>query len=112
MLGRDLREARQAWLESSQDAQERERREGTTFLLSVDAAGRHGDFHALRHSAITRWVKSGMNPKEAQALARHSTITLTFDRYTHISLADTAAAMAKVPGIEGTQDRKTKRKAP
>ncbi len=41
------------------------------------------DFHALRHSYVTHLVMSGVNPKIVQALARHSTITLTMDRYAH-----------------------------
>jgi integrase len=39
------------------------------------------DFHALRGSAVTHWVDSGIEPSVAQKLARHSTITLTMDRY-------------------------------
>lgn len=39
------------------------------------------DFHALRHSYITILMEDGNNPKVVQALARHSSITLTF-RYT------------------------------
>lgn len=38
------------------------------------------DFHALRHTLCTRLAKSGTSPKEAQMLARHSSITLTMDR--------------------------------
>ena len=42
------------------------------------------DFHSLRHTFITRLTRSGVSPKTAQSLARHSTITLTMDRYTHV----------------------------
>lgn len=44
------------------------------------------DFHALRQSYITHGslIRSGANPKVVQMLARHSTITLTLDRYTHV----------------------------
>ena len=38
-------------------------------------------FHALRHTFITNLARSGVHPKTAQSLARHSTITLTMDRY-------------------------------
>jgi integrase len=41
------------------------------------------DFHALRHSFITNLARSGVQPYEAMALARHSTITLTMNFYTH-----------------------------
>lgn len=36
-----------------------------------------------------------MNPKDAQTLARHITITLTLDRYAHVGLRDQAAALDK-----------------
>jgi len=39
------------------------------------------DFHSLRATYITLLVASGVDPKRVQALARHSTITLTMDRY-------------------------------
>jgi hypothetical protein len=32
-------------------------------------------------------------PKVAQALARHSTITLTMDRYTHLQMGDLVEAV-------------------
>lgn len=35
-------------------------------------------------------------PKDAKELARHSTITLTMDRYAHVGIRDTAAAVAKL----------------
>jgi len=41
------------------------------------------DFHSLRHSFITNLARSGVKPYEAMALARHSTITLTMNYYTH-----------------------------
>ncbi|HQR43050.1 MAG TPA: tyrosine-type recombinase/integrase [Gemmatales bacterium] len=43
------------------------------------------DFHGWRHSYITYLVTSGMNPKQAQSLARHSDIRLTMNRYAHLS---------------------------
>jgi integrase len=41
------------------------------------------DFHALRHSFITNLARAGVHPSDAMALARHSTITLTMNYYTH-----------------------------
>jgi len=64
-----------------------------------DGDGRIVDFHALRHTFITRMARSGVTPKVAQALARHSTITLTMDRYAHVALADTSRALAALPSI-------------
>jgi len=56
------------------------------------------DFHALRHTFVTNLVRAGVLPKDAKELARHSSITLTMDRYAHVSLHDTAAAVAKLDG--------------
>ena len=63
----------------------------------VDDKGRVIDFHSLRHSYITHLVASGVNPKIVQKLARHSTITLTLDRYTHVEDADLRGAL-EAPG--------------
>lgn len=51
------------------------------------------DFHALRHAYISHLARSGINPKIVQKLARHSTITLTLDRYTHIEDTDVTDAL-------------------
>lgn len=57
------------------------------------------DFHALRHQFISNLARGGAHPKEAQALARHSTITLTMDRYTHLGIMDLTAALERLPAI-------------
>ncbi len=64
-----------------------------------DEAGRVFDFHALRHQFISNLARAGAHPKEAQTLARHSTITLTMDRYTHLGMYDMVAALEKLPTI-------------
>jgi integrase/recombinase XerD len=58
-----------------------------------DEKGRVVDFHALRHSYITMLVRRGVNPKLVQKLARHSTITLTLDRYTSVDDAEVRDAL-------------------
>jgi integrase len=96
----DLAEARTAWIEQAgDDPLERQRREASSFLAYKDEDGDRADFHALRHTFITRLVKAGVKPKDAQTLARHSTITLTMDRYAHVGLHDTATAMELVPAV-------------
>ncbi len=60
------------------------------------------DFHALRHSFITRLMRNNVPPKVMQKLARHSTIQLTLDRYSHLSLADPAAAIDSLPALTPT----------
>lgn len=57
------------------------------------------DFHALRHTFCTRLAKSGMSPKEAQTLARHSSITLTMDRYSHLQKLEIESAMHQLPDL-------------
>ena len=64
-----------------------------------DGAGHVVDFHALRHTFITNLAASGCHPKTAQSLARHSTITLTMDRYTHGVVGDEAAALDRLPDL-------------
>ncbi len=64
-----------------------------------DAQGRRADFHSLRHSFITNLCNGGVHPKAAQSLARHSTITLTLDRYTHLALADQRGALNALPDL-------------
>ena len=68
-------------------------------ILYEDAAKRVFDFHALRHQFISTLARGGAHPKEAQALARHSTITLTMDRYTHLGIMDLTSALDRLPAI-------------
>ncbi len=66
-----------------------------------DAQGRVVDFHALRHTFITALCRSGVHPKTAQTLARHSSITLTMDVYTQPAALETGAeAVGRLPGLE------------
>jgi integrase len=64
-----------------------------------DEAGRVADFHSLRHSYITLLSRSGVSPKLAQELARHSDIQLTMNVYTHTGLYDLATAVESLPGL-------------
>jgi len=64
-----------------------------------DDSGKVVDFHSLRHTYITNIVKGGASPKVAQNLARHSSIALTMDTYTHLSLYDGRAALASLPEL-------------
>jgi len=64
-----------------------------------DGTGRVFDFHALRHQFISNLAAAGVHPKIAQLLARHSTITLTLDRYTHVGLMDQTAALDQLPQL-------------
>jgi len=64
-----------------------------------DGAGRVVDFHALRHTFITNLARTEAHPKIAQELARHSTITLTMDRYTHTLRGQQVDALENLPDL-------------
>ena len=64
-----------------------------------DEAGRIFDFHALRHQFISDLATGGVHPKIAQTLARHSTIALTMDSYTHVSVANVVGALDHLPAL-------------
>ena len=62
------------------------------------------DFHALRHTHLTNLAKSGAHPKTIQELARHSTVQLSLDRYSHLGLVDLSQALngLSIPNGEST----------
>ncbi len=103
MIRDDLEAARQAWLQEVEtDAMEFQRRDESDFLKFENGHGEFADFHALRHTFVTRLASGGVHPKLAQGLARHSTITLTMDRYSHLGLLDLNAALASLPNLPDT----------
>jgi hypothetical protein len=53
----------------------------------------------LRHQFITNLALGGASPKETQSLARHSSITLTMDWYTHLGIVDLSAALDRLPEL-------------
>lgn len=75
---------------------ERADRDKTDFLAYTAADGTTADFHSLRHRFVPDLVNNGVQPKDAMGLARHSSITMTMDRYAHVGIRDTAAAVAKL----------------
>ncbi len=54
-------------------------------LKYQDSQGKFADFHGLCHTFITNLSLSGVDPKTAQTLARHSTMELTMNVYTHLT---------------------------
>jgi integrase len=64
-----------------------------------DRQGRVLDFHCLRHTFLTHMANSGLHPKVAQLLARHSTITLTMDRNTHLEVLNLAGDLEKMTAV-------------
>lgn len=67
-----------------------------------DAHGRFADFHALRHTFISNLSRAGVHPRNAQALARHRTIELTMNVYTHVNMKDLAEDIENLPSVVGT----------
>ncbi len=81
----------------------------TMLRIDLDAAGipyatdsGYADFHSLRHTFVSNLAAGGVHPKVAQQLARHSTITLTMDRYSHLGLIDMTAGLSALPTIVTT----------
>ena len=69
-----------------------------------DADGKQADFHALRHTYLSRLGRSGASPKVMQRLARHTTVELTLGRYTHAGLYDLSSAVDALPPLPITGD--------
>jgi integrase len=68
-----------------------------------NGTGRYFDFHAMRGQFISNLAAAGVHPKVAQVLARHSSITLTMDYYTHLDVLDIAGALDKLPELTSGQ---------
>jgi integrase/recombinase XerD len=77
-------------------------------IAYVDADKLHSDFHALRHTFITNLARGGIHPKTAQTLARHSTITLTMDRYSHTLREEMSEALEVLPNIQAAAQKAIK----
>jgi len=98
MFRADLADARAAWIADA-EPHDRVEREKSDFLAYEDGAGRFADFHALRHTCGSLLAASGVHPKVAQAIMRHSTIDLTMSRYTHVFAGQEASAVAALPDL-------------
>jgi site-specific recombinase XerD len=101
MVRLDLAAAREKWIRDTATPQEQQDREASSFLVYRDQAGRVFDFHSLRHQYISNLAAAGVHPKTAQTLARHSTITLTMDLYTHLGLCDLSSSVNVLPSVFG-----------
>jgi integrase len=67
--------------------------------ITIDADRGKTDFHALRHTFCSMLASSGVHPKTAQELMRHSDINLTMSRYTHTFRGQTATAINTLPDL-------------
>jgi len=91
--------ARDAWITEASTPAAKAECEKSDFLEYENAAGEVADYHTLRHTFIAIVVKSGVDPKTAKELARHSTITLTMDRYSHIGQLDMHSAVERLSDL-------------
>jgi integrase len=66
---------------------------GVPYVVQGPGGPLYADFHALRHTFCTMLERSGVTPKVAQALARHSDVRMTLNRYTHADQASMARAV-------------------
>ena len=82
---------------------------GAAGIVYRNKDGRVADFHALRHTFISNVTRSGVYPKIAQSLARHSTITLTMDKYSHTLVGEQADALKGLPDLTGPIANETKK---
>jgi len=74
----------------------------------MDDSGRYADFHALRHTTGSLLAASGVHPKVAQTIMRHSTIELTMSRYSHVFKGQESAAIDNLPDLSWqSQNKKT-----
>ena len=70
----------------------------------VDSRGRVVDFHSLRHSFVTALGRSGCPLVVAQALARHSTPTLTANTYSDVDATDQSQYLDRLALPTGEPD--------
>ena len=89
MIRKDMETARTEWLKGAPDEATRNEWDRSEFLKYQTEDG-YADSHALRHGFVSRLASSGVHPKVAKELDRHSTITLTMDRYAHVELHEMA----------------------
>lgn len=103
ILKADMAGSRKAWLaECDVESDEYRVRSGSDFLLDWISNGKVNfkvDFHALRHTGISRLNRAGVSAKILQLFARHSSVELTLGRYTHANQKDMAIAVNSSPEI-------------
>jgi integrase len=72
-------------------------------IAKKDESGRTVDLHSLRHTFGTMLARSGVNPRTAMELMRHSDIRLTTNIYQHLELVDTAGAVNQLPVVSAAR---------
>jgi hypothetical protein len=102
MLRQDLDAARSKWLaEVEDDPSVHSERQSSDFLLVTNHDGEILDFHSLRHTCGARLASTGEAAKTIRAVMRHSSITLTMDRYGHLLPGTESRAADKLGAMVG-----------
>ena len=99
MIHDEMELARSKWIGEANDAEERERRRRSDFLVKKDSQGQHLKFHSLRHSTASMLFAAGVHAKVAQTIMRHSSITLTADLYAKLEQSPMVEAVGKLPSL-------------
>ena len=107
MIQTDLRKARAVWIKIAKDNPDEHRRRNDSDFLKIQTDEGKLDFHALRHTFATMLAASGVHPKVAQTLMRHSDINLTLSRYSHAQADQVTAAVNALPEFELQATAKT-----
>jgi len=75
----------------------------------MDDAGRYCDFHSLRHTTRILLAASGVHPKIAQQIMRHSDVNLTLNLYTHTLRGQEADAVNSLPDFSRSSSERQKK---
>ncbi|MBU6414247.1 MAG: site-specific integrase [Planctomycetes bacterium] len=70
-----------------------------TKIVVEDSEGRVIDLHAMRTTLGTNLARAGVAPQVAQRIMRHGDYKTTLKHYTVLGLADTSAAVARLPSV-------------
>ncbi len=70
--------------------------------------GRYADFHSLRHITGSLLAASGVHPKVAQSIMRHSDINLTMSRYSHTYLEQESETISRLPDFSLNRKQRAK----
>jgi len=97
MIRFDLNAAKTFWVAESATPDEEKQRLESDFLQYQNKKGLFADFHCLRHTFITNLGRAKVTLKTAQTLARHSTVELTANIYTHIDQQELIDAINSLP---------------
>jgi integrase len=97
MLQKDIANARTQWIKDAKDNPDEHRRRTESDFLKVKTSEGKLVFHSLRHTFGSFLESSGAQPKVAQELMRHGSISLTLGLYTHLQADRVTKAVNALP---------------